>query len=199
MFKINDENDIMRILDEYMIFKTISLDNDIFKNYMENKKVLIYTLKIDGTQLKFINSKLKHDKDVIKAALNQYPYSIQYVDKKDLDRKKIILPFLKKNPYIINYLGECFTDNETIMFENIRKYPYGLRFASNRLKDNEKLVLKSIEKEKKYIKYASTRLKNLCNENNCVEIIKKLVNSKNDYINVIEKINKIEIRKINKI
>merc|ERR1712232_1493085 len=129
----------------------------------------------NGMALKYAPDDLKKDLEIVKTAIQQDAYSVEYAHRDLRNEELFWLNCIEINYHTFNYLkwefrNEAFYDrifqsqsnNIDLASQILTDHGKALRLASDELKDNEELVTIAVESDGCALKYASDRLKRDC-------------------------------------
>lgn len=136
-----------------------------------NRLEIINTIKSDGLKLALISEENRNDKQIVRVALEQNPYALQFVGSKlNNDFEVVEYAFINKkemvnyeNPgglSLIEYAYHSFRINEEILL-NLLKYDLSLitYFPSHYLQE-EYFMKKAVAKNGSVIRFANHNIKN---------------------------------------
>lgn len=129
--------------------------------------------------LKFFPDSIKSDKEIAQVFVSNQPRNIEYVSnalKSDYDFiMNTISNATEGASYILKEASFELQDNETIARKSLEQSSYAFQYFSERLRDIPEICLLAAEKNKYSHQYFSPRLKELCDSNNPVPGLLKLV------------------------
>lgn len=139
------------------------------RKYLDDKDVMLEAVKKDSYSLSAASDRLKDDKDIILAAVNNGGiHTLSYASERLRDDKEVVLTAVIKNPESLQYASDRLKDSElivkTAMDRHNERNP--LQYASERLRTNPELlnsnkevVISDREKAMEAIREDHTKLK----------------------------------------
>jgi hypothetical protein len=88
-----------------------------------DKEIAKEVVKRDGHLLCVMNETLRNDKEIVMAALQDYPQSFKYVSEDLKNDKDVILKAIVRDPSIISQINEKFKKDKSLIFEIIEANP----------------------------------------------------------------------------
>lgn len=129
--------------------------------------------------LDFFPELIKKDKEVAQIFVQNQPRNIDYVSndlKSDYDFILNSISNAKEGvSYILKEASADLQDNETIVRNSLSQTSYAFQYASERLRDDPEICLLATEKNKYSYQYFSQRLKDLCDSEDPLPGLRKIV------------------------
>lgn len=114
--------------------------------------------------------------------------------KKDCINTSIIEVNVKNND---KYLKEELKNDKDIAKELINLNSFNFKYLSKELRNDKEIILSVISKDKSLICLSTEEIRNKCNEDNCIEVITKLIYEEKQN-KILEKIN-VNSDRLNKV
>ena len=135
-----------------------------FKDFIDNKVVVLAAIEKDAYDLRFASDRLKDDEDVVLFAISKKGMAISYASDRLKNRKDIVMKAIKNTvgrpydayyPTPLEFLPEEICNDKEIVMEAVQHSYRALKFASDEIKNDEECVNLAYSSFKKQLKYAS--------------------------------------------
>ena len=170
--KVLEERDVAREVITSNKFIDYSLIPESIKN---DKELMLDAVKIKGGTLKSVSERLRGDKDVVRAALNQNGFAIDFATDNIKDDKEFALIALTNKPGSFMFLSERLRDDKELAMLAVKSDGFLLESASERLKNDKEIVLTAIKQNHESLIYASPEIVKLCEGHDCIKLLESFV------------------------
>jgi len=153
----NDQDFIIKLIREF----DLSLF-DVSENMLNNKDVVLNSVRRDGYQLQYASSLLLDDPEVVMVAIKNFIPALYYASERLRKDQDFIINIIKKNFSFespLRYASEELCDNYDFMIKAIRENISSLDYVSNNLLDNRLFMIEVIKQDEDAIERVSSRLK----------------------------------------
>ena len=135
-----------------------------------NKEEVLEAVMYDGWKLEQASVKLRADKKVVLAAVNNWKNNLEYrsnshleyASKKLKGDKEVVLAAVEEHYYALDFVSEDLLADKAffITLLNIETYGEILQYASEKLRGDKVVVLKAINYDRHNLEFASEQLRN---------------------------------------
>ena len=123
-----------------------------------DKDVMLASVSIIPSALRYASRDLRGDKEVVLAAVKRDPFVLEYASSTLKNDDEVVLAAVSRDSYILRYVSERYRDNKKIMMAAVAENPFVLRYASDRLKDDCELVKLAVSQRTDVLRHASDRI-----------------------------------------
>ena len=119
----------------------------------------IRKVSADGKQLEKFDDKLRSNKEVVLAAVQQNERAFLYASENLKLDKEFILEAVKLNGAALSYIADNYKGDKEIVLAAVKQNGMVLNYATDKLKNDKEVVLTAINKRGDALYYASDKLK----------------------------------------
>ena len=140
----------------------------------DNKPFALELVKRNGLNLQGVSERLRHDRDVVLAAIKENHLAIEYAGEEfdedseimsayqkgnpPLSNRQQVLAAIEKDPMAIGEVSEEFWDDKEVMLAAVKRNGNLFIYASDRLKDDEDILLAAVPTNARALGLASRRI-----------------------------------------
>ena len=119
----------------------------------------IRKVSADGKQLEKFDDKLRSNKEVVLAAVQQNERAFLYASENLKLDKEFILEAVKLNGAALSYIADNYKGDKEIVLAAVKQNGMVLNYATDKLKNDKEVVLTAVNKRGDALYYASDKLK----------------------------------------
>lgn len=126
---------------------------------LNDKKLAVEMVSIDGKYLMFASKKLQNDREVVLTAVKSKGWALQYASKNLQNDREIVLEAVKINAQALQFASESLRDDREIVLEAVKTDGAALHWASYRLQDDREIVIIAMASYLLSFSFVSQRLR----------------------------------------
>ncbi|MDA9896791.1 DUF4116 domain-containing protein, partial [Gammaproteobacteria bacterium] len=115
-------------------------------------------VKSSGYALQYADKKLKADKEVVLAAVQQNVSALQYADKKLQADKEVVLAAVKQDGFALDNADKKLQADKEVVIAAVQENVSALQFADKKLLADKEVVLAVVKQEGNALDYADKKL-----------------------------------------
>jgi hypothetical protein len=124
-----------------------------------DKEVVLAAINQNGFALKFAAENLRADKEVVLSAVNKNGSTLEYASENLRADKDIVLAAVKRNGEAIQFASDDLKAHREIVFAAVSNWGYSLQFIPENLRTDKELVLAAVNNNGLALEFASADLK----------------------------------------
>jgi len=134
---------------------------DVSERLRNDKKVVIAAVQNNGWALQFASKELQNDKQVVMTAIQTNGRSLQDASERLRNDKKVVIAAVQNNGWALQFASKELKNNREVVLIAVKKNGYTLEDASERLRNDKEVVIAAIANEHGALEFASEELKNV--------------------------------------
>jgi NhaP-type Na+/H+ and K+/H+ antiporter len=125
-----------------------------------DKEIVLAAVQQDGKSLEDASHELKNDKEIVLAAVQQAGKSLEDASTELKNDKEIVLAAVQQDGKSLEDASHKLKNDKEVVLAAVTNDGWALRYASKKLKDDREIVLAAIQENEWALEFASDDLKN---------------------------------------
>ncbi len=125
-----------------------------------SRKQVLDQVRKNGSDIRLANPIFKNDKEIVLAAIKQYPNAFYHVHKDMKDDFEVVMSAVSESGSMLMYVSERLRSNITVVEAALNNFGRALEYVLEPLKSNKEIVTLALKKSGLAIEFASNEFKN---------------------------------------